>query len=829
MQRPIERHTCTSAAVAAKKDSTKAPSCSKIGSGKLWRDRPAKGHIGRGTDQTAFKGRLGAFYVRFYSAISDASQDHGKGLHRRKDRKRRQHDGDTLSVMRDRFTERPSQKYSTASRATPIQNGGLPVSNGSDRGYSTANRDKRGLPRVDQQDQSQPYSEPSTTSASSLISMYDPTAATRLQKRPPSQPAPRPSQTPHPLIFTDPAKSEGAAVSITSTFLRHDNLGRDLQKVLNQKLRAYDRKGEDWASKSAQSEEVELLRNTLKYINSSPVSQSAQASKSIFAQGSNPETTPVTDFQRRRYEPPFPRYTSTAPPFALNKALHTLLTRRPVAHSVIAKVCYNLLTSASAPDTHTYNMLIRNLVLLRQNSLAQLVFEEMIAAGDTPDEYTIVALLELMVKSGDFPGWKRVAQIQKREEKGWQEVKGRVRSKQLMETLIIHSARFGDRNLIRRYTRSLRNYWPQDPEPGKNVLTALIRFYFEKKEWKNGRYCWWKLLELDAERAKKGIEGEAQGEEVLDQHAWYWWLKHCMLHGPRPTVGRWITIAQDRGIDVDRLLASGPNKTRGLHVRESNKTPLLTQHAAGGDWWQERVQNDLRSATRASRPTPSHESQITDSEKRKILGDTMYGKLYGPSDGDIPSQDFHTPITMPTLRSEQAESNLIFPHDNEQHQQQKRPQLAGNLMPLHQEQNQKHQEQEQTYNPFQQQHQYQHQQKEHLNPSISGNEKSRIWQDLMVRRMGLLLDQHEAQETKASEGKILVTQAEKRRKEILTQWKSGEGGDYYDEEDLTEEERERGQGTESSTRAETNISRVKILQGYSKPARRVYYRPKGRR
>ena len=704
--------------------------------------------------RSAFKRRLGEFYSRFYSAVCGARRFahwQPKNSERTGSDVRSQHRTTTRSRRsRANLFQDRSLATSTLQKDEKEEGGPLPV-DGEAAQSSKAGVD--GFPH--QQPPNRPV-DPSPNWNSSLIDLHDPTRATRYtelsrrtsQPRPPKNPPTRPPRAFNPI---SPHKAEEATINITRNLLDHERLGRDLRRLINQKLRELDLKDkqtQSWGTQPASSREVEMLRNALRWINSKSVSESTKATEKIIGQEPRPLLMP-RNVNGRLYIPPFPRYEgSKTPAIKMNKALHALLSRRPVPHSVIPKVCYNLLTSPIPPDTHTYNILINQLVYLRQNTLAELVFQEMIRAGDMPDEYTVVALLNLMSKMGDLEGWSKVVKIQKREEKSWRELKGRKRSKYLLETLIIHSARFGQRSLIKRYTRALRRYWPEDPEPSKNVLTALIRFYGEKQEWNNGYGCWAKLLKMDSEATEKALrEGKEEDAQILDQFAWYWWLKHCKSCSRGSALEKWADRAMERGIDVERLLARGPDKQRGLYVRSTNKNPALTQRLALGDWWEEkRIE---KQAEAEARGRPASQPGFTEDEKRSLLGDYFYHRIYGieesskgfiqpvgPQTSFIPMRNtgsrnslsaYNPPWTVPGVSAEQSQHGRGMRPENA-------PGIARtrNLKWVAEEQN--------------------------------------LWQDILIRRMRMLLHRHYGQEVKEKEGEIRITPEERKRAEILIQW-----------------------------------------------------------
>lgn len=660
-------------------------------------------------EQSISQRRLEEFYIRFYSTISEAtrSQKHGEAMGKSRD-KRVQH-----SKQEDITIDSSSSTETIGCTPSVL----LDSSSGSDvRNQDIDGGNQRML--LEEGGKHHTASVPSTPSMSSLMLMHDPTATARYRSRSTTTTKtamPQPRAEPPSPRYIDPVKAEDAAVRITSNLLEHNRLCRDLQRVINQKLREQDFKE---PSTTIEADEVDMLRKTLRYINTNPVVNSVEAVVSTMKEKTSRKPLGTDGFlDGKPYVSPLPRYSSRKTPISLNRSLHSLLTRRPIPHSVISKVCYNLLTSPFSPDTATYNILIHNLTLLRQNKLAELVFHEMIRVGDIPDEYTITALLELMVKSGDYQGWRNIVRIQKREEKRWQNSKGRVRSKYLMETLIIHSAKFGVRKLIRRYIQDLKTYWPQDPEPGRNVLVALIRFYSEMKEWENGKYCWQKLLNMDIERKEKALSigAKLQGEEILDEYSWYWWLRHCKSCNKMNIMSDWMKKAETRGVNVQRLLERGPTKHRGLHVRNSNKNPSLSMLQGSGDWWEEREQErQLRRKSRLSKHDASTTPvKFTEEEKQRLLGDTIYRKLSSVSAFDpLPSLDWEEPASAPENGKDTCEPGVV-----------------------------------------------------------NDAQEAKIWDNILHRRMYMLLNRHQYQELKEAQGKIRITKEEAKRGEILKLWK----------------------------------------------------------
>ena len=118
--------------------------------------------------------------------------------------------------------------------------------------------------------------------------------------------------------------------------------------------------------------------------------------------------TPTNSREIANIESPrFPRYTTTQnmnpeDPRSLNGSIRdTFLsikggiryqiskTEKPCIESVVAKVCSRLLTSSTAPNVHTYNLLLVHLLRLGQYDLVSLVIDSMAEFYLRPNEITV--------------------------------------------------------------------------------------------------------------------------------------------------------------------------------------------------------------------------------------------------------------------------------------------------------------------------------------------------------------------------------------------------------------------------------------------------------
>jgi pentatricopeptide repeat protein len=275
----------------------------------------------------------------------------------------------------------------------------------------------------------------------------------------------------------------------------------------------------------------------------------------------------------RPYIPPFPNYRSREPPVALNKSLLNLFHPRTLGPRLLLKICYNLLTSSSAPDIKTYNILIRGFTILRQNSLAHMVFQSMLARGVDPDAYSTVALINLSVKSSDFESYERIMQYADTgpvtdEVENKQQIPGG--GKTVLEAMINGAARFGQAKRIKVYTRAIKRYYPDSPGLSLFLLTSMLRLWTESRDWPKGRQLWSRM---------KGLERAAphRGESfTIDLRAYrqmYYLCRACR----KPEWSKAILAeARERGWAAARVIAPA-EKSKGIHYTSEVKAPRLSQ------------------------------------------------------------------------------------------------------------------------------------------------------------------------------------------------------------------------------------------------------------
>lgn len=111
----------------------------------------------------------------------------------------------------------------------------------------------------------------------------------------------------------------------------------------------------------------------------------------------------ASDEARSRYWedfecPPAPRYRDTSKHdrkhlnFLLNYLLRKL-NRSDDQRPTMSRICYNLLVTQSAPDVHTYNMLLARFSQLENRALVQAVLNSMLESHIAPNELTHATLL----------------------------------------------------------------------------------------------------------------------------------------------------------------------------------------------------------------------------------------------------------------------------------------------------------------------------------------------------------------------------------------------------------------------------------------------------
>lgn len=381
---------------------------------------------------------------------------------------------------------------------------------------------------------------------------------------------------------------EKSIATITNRFLQHNRLCRE--------LRAEMKSRRSIPPKRSLAEEVELLKRTLRYVTTHhyepsapkpdpptetdsvapsltalplaepPPTEPAPAEPSTGPKTSALKPTPVPWFSP--YLPPFPNYSSPDPAHPLNSSLARLLGQRPPSPAIIPRICYNLLTSSSAPNIYTYNVLIEGLTRVRDGSLAHVVFRNLVSGGlgpkGRPTEDTIVRMLNLCVKTGDRAGFDKIVKITARRNMAtWigrdqyrvkKKPEQKRRSRQLFEMLITGAARFGDVQQVRVWLRAMTRECPDDPRPGVYMLTSLMRMWTEMKNWDRGLQCWRDMRGADLRAFRQMVKlcreckKPNYEKKVLDAAALRGWKEEVM----EPI-----------------------RKTKGLPLRRENKTPHI--------------------------------------------------------------------------------------------------------------------------------------------------------------------------------------------------------------------------------------------------------------
>lgn len=394
-------------------------------------------------------------------------------------------------------------------------------------------------------------------------------------------------------------KIEKSTTQLTSRFLEHDRLSRELRakiKQLSNQRRQIHKNEDEVVRRNPESEqeiedikksledEVALLDKTLVYISTHyydlpPESEPEPVSAADIS------LDPSKNSQNSIFMPymsPFPSYSTNPYNSTLNQSLLRLLGTRPPPPALIARICYNLLNSPNPPNVQTYNILIERLTRVRNGSLAHIVFRNMLEGGlgpgGKPNEDTVVRMINLCVKTADREGFERIAKItsERNMARWWGFGKNRTmktreqkrRGKLTLEALIHGAARFGKAQQVRVYTRAMSRECPDDPKPSIPLYTSIMRMWREMKEWDRGLRCWRDIMKRDREWNRYGLGMPA------DIRAFREMLRLCQVCKKEEMRRGIIQLALDRGFEESELLGR-LNKSKGLWVRSTNKTPHI--------------------------------------------------------------------------------------------------------------------------------------------------------------------------------------------------------------------------------------------------------------
>jgi pentatricopeptide repeat protein len=317
-------------------------------------------------------------------------------------------------------------------------------------------------------------------------------------------------------------------------------------------------------------QELQTLKNMYAHITRYFYDTRIAALVSKAVEGSQSRVNPTLRTYRP-YVPPFPHYISKDPPVILNKSLLNLFHPHNPPPRLLLKVCYNLLTSPSSPDVKTYNIMIRAFTISRQNSLAHMVFQSMVDRGLELDDYTIVAVINLCVKSSDFDSYCRVvANIGKTTDEhqntGGSSV--RRRGRLVLEAMINGAARFGDVSRVNIYMRMLRRQLSDSPRLSISLLTSLLKLCTQKRNWTEGKRIWNRMKGLDRVALERG---EVHETDLRAYRQMFYCAKAC---GKADIVTSLFREARERGWKPAEVIG-GVEKDKGLHFTSEVKVPHL--------------------------------------------------------------------------------------------------------------------------------------------------------------------------------------------------------------------------------------------------------------
>ncbi|KAA8893987.1 hypothetical protein FN846DRAFT_459187 [Sphaerosporella brunnea] len=340
----------------------------------------------------------------------------------------------------------------------------------------------------------------------------------------------------------------------------------------------------------------------------------------------------------RPYLPPFPHYGSQGPPTPLNKSLLNLFHSREPPPRLLLKISYNLLTSTTAPDVKTYNILIRGFTILRQNSLAHMVFRSMVDRDLRLDDYSLAAVINLSVKSADYQSYQRIIRIlQTQLRTDGDQI---YRSRMALEAMINGAARFGHVQRMKLLIRTMRRLFPRSRQLSMFLLTSLLRLYTQTRDWYEGTRVWQRMRTMDLIAQKHGKS------PLTDLRAFRQMYYLCKVCGKRNAQEVILRQAEERGWVIEGALMR-PEKTKGLHFTSEVKIPrlaILTQMYSRHTWKKKRL------------PLPPD-----DSRQRKALNRVLERAFEDPmlfpatlsiskaTPEDLPEEAFLEKVLLPSL------------------------------------------------------------------------------------------------------------------------------------------------------------------------------------
>lgn len=222
---------------------------------------------------------------------------------------------------------------------------------------------------------------------------------------------------------------------------------------------------------------------------------------------------------------------------SLHKLLH-LMNHETDSSDLMSKICYNLLTARTPPNTHTYNMLLVRFCVLEKADLIKAVLTSMRESHIRPNEITHATLLRHYTATGNghgfFRHWKRMegyhtglvlANPEQEIHPVVNErylVLGRYRHKffekarmngQVYESLITGALQFLGRQIAMHY---YRNMISEGWSPSLGILLAILQNCCYRLDWSVGTAV---------------LEQLEKTEKSINTLTYEWMLRLCQCCG----------------------------------------------------------------------------------------------------------------------------------------------------------------------------------------------------------------------------------------------------------------------------------------------------------
>lgn len=253
----------------------------------------------------------------------------------------------------------------------------------------------------------------------------------------------------------------------------------------------------------------------------------------------------------------------------LNFKLKDIFQKKDTKDSVLLRISKMLWTSPYPPNIETFNIMIRQLTLLRQNSAAKIVYDAMVNSKIEIDLNTIVSLVSFSVVLNDKFFFARLFKMLFPFGLRLEGYKSRI-SRNPTYDIYVYGSLLNAAvkwNIPHLFQALRAEYIHKGIRPSLEILTMEIQFGAITKNFHIAEQAWKQIVHLE----EAGALANDKGEVVhLDYFACFWMRKACRRCKKTSYLDNVLTLAQSRKIDLTKTFAQSKYRgtTEGKNLRE---------------------------------------------------------------------------------------------------------------------------------------------------------------------------------------------------------------------------------------------------------------------